>query len=73
MTLIISFSGPWQWRPGAYRAKIMSRVWWLFFAITFCPSHDDFQIITNEWEWDWGDLPDSEIDRFRAMKELSEV
>lgn len=33
MTLIFEFGPPFQAKPGIFRSRIMTRVWWLWFAV----------------------------------------
>lgn len=57
MTIIIEIDGPFQHRPGKFESRIMTRYWWLWFAITFLKiplweySSDDYEWRDeNEWE-----------------------
>jgi hypothetical protein len=50
MVLILECSRPFQWRPGWFRSRLMTRVWWGWFAvgILHIPLHEFAQ---SEWDW----------------------
>ena len=50
MTIIIEVSRPWQWRPGRFRSRLMTRVWWGFVAIAWLHvSYPEYVAADKEW------------------------
>lgn len=52
MTLIIEVSKPIQWRPGYFKSRIMTRVWWLYVAVALVRVPANELMDTNRFYWD---------------------
>lgn len=51
MTLLLECSRPWCWRPGYFRSRIMTRVWWGYVAIAWLHvSLEEYTTTAYEWQ-----------------------
>lgn len=51
MTVIVEVCGPFQRRPGYFRSRVMTRVWWGWFAVALLhiPLHEYADRTRYEW------------------------
>ena len=50
MTIVFEMDGDANWKPGIYRSRSMTRVWWLWFAVSWL--HIPFlELVTKEFDW----------------------
>jgi hypothetical protein len=50
MYVALVIERPVQWRPGRYRSSIVSRWWWLWFAIKVVHV-DELTYTTTAYDW----------------------
>ena len=50
MTLALVIEGPFAKRPGYFKSRVVTRVWWLWFAlkVVHVPEHE---YATTAWDW----------------------
>lgn len=41
---------PFQWKPGRFKSTIVTRVWWLWFALSFFKV-DEHTLATKAYDW----------------------
>lgn len=46
----VEICGPVQWRPGIFRSRVVTRVWWLWFAVARVHVSPKEYAATS---WDW--------------------
>ena len=50
MTFALTIEGPFQWRPGRYRSRVVSRYWWGWFAFKRIRV-SEYEYATTAYEW----------------------
>ena len=51
MTVILEWCGPWQWRPGRFRSRVLTRVWWGYWALAVLHVPlDEFTRTAYDWQ-----------------------
>lgn len=51
MILIVEVDGPWQWRPGYFKSRIMRRFWWGPIAVAKLRIPYEEFICRHDYEW----------------------
>lgn len=51
MTISLTIEGPFQKRPGKYKSNIVTRVWWMWFAVKIIHVSEDVYAETA-WVWE---------------------